>query len=133
VNFELTAVSVDRAREGEFSVSRRKGLVKLSGQVAGLLEEVNGKTKFTYAPEFLAASTQPISLTMPLRPEPYWWNGLHPFFDNLLYEGWMLDMASKKLKIPKEDRFGLLLATCGDCAGAVEIEPLHEKRRRREG
>ena len=44
-------------------------------------------------------------------------------FENLLPEGWLFDIASKKLKISKDDPFGMLLATCEDCVGAVEIEP----------
>jgi serine/threonine-protein kinase HipA len=39
----------------------------------------------------------------------------------LLPEGWYLDLASKKLKIDKDDKFGLLLATCKDTVGAVSI------------
>ena len=66
----------------------------------------------------------PISMTLPLRPEPYVSKGLHPFFENLLPEGWLLEISSKALKISKDDAFGLLLATCGDCVGAVEVVPV---------
>ncbi len=58
---------------------------------------------------------------MPLRPEPYETKGLLPFFENLLPEGWLLEIATAKLKITKDDAFGLLLATCADCVGAVEV------------
>jgi serine/threonine-protein kinase HipA len=64
----------------------------------------------------------PVSLTLPLRTEPHDHpRGLHPFFENLLPEGWLLEIATTKLKIPKDDAFGLMLATCADCIGAVEI------------
>ncbi|MFM7866737.1 MAG: HipA N-terminal domain-containing protein, partial [Planctomycetaceae bacterium] len=66
---------------------------------------------------------QPVSLTMPLRSEPYTHMGLHPFFENLLPEGWLLEVTSRKLKVSKDDLFGLLVATCADCVGAVEIFP----------
>jgi len=33
----------------------------------------------------------------------------------------LAELATTKLKISKDDAFGLLLATCGDCIGAVEI------------
>jgi serine/threonine-protein kinase HipA len=49
---------------------------------------------------------------------------LHPFFENLLPEGWLLEVSSKTLKISKDDPFAMLLATCADCIGDVEIEPL---------
>ncbi len=65
---------------------------------------------------------------MPLQEEPYISEGLHPFFENLLPEGWYLEIVSKKLKISKEDAFGLLLGTCSDCIGAVEIERLDDAK-----
>ncbi len=68
-----------------------------------------------------SASAVPLSLTLPLRSEPFEARGLLPFFENLLPEGWLLELSTAKLKIPKDDAFGLLLATCADCVGAVEI------------
>jgi serine/threonine-protein kinase HipA len=56
-----------------------------------------------------------------VREAPYESKGLHPFFENLLPEGWLLEIAVSKLKLAKDDAFGLLLATCADCVGAVEI------------
>ena len=41
--------------------------------------------------------------------------------DNVLLEGWLLELATKKLKVSKDDDFGLPLATCADCVGAVEV------------
>lgn len=99
------------------------GKVLISGRAVGVIEEADGTTTFTYSKEWLAQpDSVPISLTLPLRAEPYTNSGLHPFFENLLPEGWLLEVSSKRLKISKEDPFGLLLATCGDCIGAVEIE-----------
>jgi serine/threonine-protein kinase HipA len=106
----------------------RIGQVLLSGQPVGVIEEFDDKTRFTYTPEWLARNDAvPVSLTLPLRSKPYESTGLHPFFENLLPEGWLLEVSSKKLKISKEDPFGLLLATCADCVGAVEIEPLESE------
>jgi len=102
----------------------RKGRVKLSGQALGVIEETGGEIRFAYSPEWLRKpGAMPVSQTLPLREQPYVSKGLHPFFENLLPEGWLLEVASKKLKISKDDAFGLLLATCSDCIGAVEIEP----------
>jgi serine/threonine-protein kinase HipA len=104
------------------------GRVLLDGRPVGTIEEIDDTTKFKYLPEWLARKDAvPISLTLPLRSEPYISQGLHPFFENLLPEGWLLEVSSKKLKIAKDDPFGLLLATCGDCVGAVEIEPLESE------
>jgi len=106
----------------------RKGQVSLSGRPVGIIEDLDGETRFTYSAEWLASpEAEPVSLTLPLRSEPYVSQGLHPFFENLLPEGWLLEVSSKKLKISKDDPFGLLIATCGDCVGAVEIRPLDEE------
>lgn len=104
----------------------RKGRVKLDGQMVGTIEESGGTVTFTYAAEWLKQGGAPVSLTLPLRREPYVSRGLHPFFDNLLPEGWFLEIALKKLKLARDDAFGMLLATCGDCVGAVAIEPAND-------
>lgn len=107
---------------------KRRGIVSLSGQRAGIIEETDGGSKFTYDPAWLARSgAKPISPTLPLRAAPYESEGLHPFFENLLPEGWLLAMARKKLHIGPSDVFGLLLATCGDSIGAVEVTPAPEE------
>lgn len=99
--------------------------VKLSGRPVGTIEELDEGIRFSYSPEWLSRrDAVPVSLTLPLRDEPYSWKNLHPFFENLLPEGWLLDVTSKTLKISKNDEFGLLAATCADCIGDVEIEPI---------
>ena len=106
-------------------MNARRGIVSLAGQRAGVIEEIGRgpHTRFTYDPEWLKdKNAKPISLTLPLREEPYESENLHPFFANLLAEGWLLEVSSKRLKISKDDPFGLLLATCRDCIGAVEIQ-----------
>ena len=105
-------------------MNRRKGEVRLAGEPVGTIEEFEGDVKFTYSREWLERpGAVPVSVTLPLRPEPYVSKGLHPFFENLLPEGWLLEISSKALKISKDDPLGLLLATCGDCVGAVEVVP----------
>lgn len=109
-------------------MKNRRGRVRISGQPVGVIEETKGQIAFTYSADWLAnPDAVPVSLTLPLRKEPYASQSLHPFFENLLPEGWLLDVASKKLRISKEDSFGLLLATCSDCIGAVEIMPIDNK------
>ena len=106
-------------------MNQRVAAVRLSGAAVGTIEESDGGTKFTYLPEWLSRpDARPVSLTMPLRLEPYVSKGLHPFFENLLPEGWLLEVTAKTLKVSKADPFGLLLATCADCIGDVEIEPI---------
>ncbi|MBA3392478.1 MAG: HipA N-terminal domain-containing protein [Deltaproteobacteria bacterium] len=100
----------------------RRGIIQLAGKRVGILDETADGTRFTYDSAWLARTDAvPVSLTLPLREEPYDSKGLHPFFENLLPEGWLLEISTAKLKIPKDDAFGLLLATCADCVGAVEV------------
>ncbi|MBQ7205195.1 MAG: HipA N-terminal domain-containing protein [Muribaculaceae bacterium] len=92
--------------------------------VAGqLVEDDNGYT-FTYNEDYLArADAEPISLTFPLTAKPCQSNVLFPFFDGLIPEGWLLDIATLNWKINPNDRMGLLLACCKDCIGAIGIVP----------
>jgi serine/threonine-protein kinase HipA len=104
----------------------RRGRVKVTGQPVGIIEEAGDEMRFTYSPEWLREpGAMPVSLTLPLREQPYISKEFHPLFENLLPEGWLLEVVSRKLKISKDDAFGLLLATCSDCIGAVEIEPVN--------
>ena len=57
---------------------------------AGRLTEDENGFHFVYDSEYLAAEgAEPISLTMPLREEPYEDKVLFPFFDGLVPEGWL--------------------------------------------
>lgn len=91
---------------------------------AGILTEDENGYAFSYNPEYLASeNAEPISLTMPLTDKPYVSNILHPFFDGLIPEGWLLDIVEKNWKINNRDRMSLLLACCKDCIGAVSVQP----------
>jgi serine/threonine-protein kinase HipA len=67
----------------------------------------------------------PISLTLPLKEQPYTSKILFPFFDGLIPEGWLLDIAQNNWKLNPRDRMGLLMACCKDCIGAVSVHPLN--------
>ena len=103
----------------------RRGVVRLDGQRVGTIEVVEPRgSRFRYDAAWLErADARPVSLTLPLRSEPYESTGLPPFFENLLPEGWLLELSTAKLRISKDDAFGLLLATCADCVGEVEVLP----------
>ena len=49
---------------------------------------------------------------------------MFPFFDGLIPEGWLLDIAQKNWKLNPRDRMEILLKTCHDCIGAVSIEEI---------
>mgnify|MGYP006316479111 FL=1 len=93
--------------------------------VAGFLtEDENGYT-FQYDSNYLQSDdAQAISLTLPLTDKPYVEKILFPFFDGLIPEGWLLDIAEKSWKLNRLDRMSLLLACCKDCIGSVSDNPI---------
>ena len=70
----------------------------------------------------------PISHLMPIQDAPYIGETLFPFFDGLIPEGWLLDIAEETWKLNPRDRFGLLLACCRSCIGAVSIREVKDGR-----
>jgi serine/threonine-protein kinase HipA len=103
----------------------RRAEVHLHGQLAGHLTQDEQGYTFAYTPAYLLTRlAEPVSLTLPLRAAPYVERVLHPFFDGLIPEGWLLEVAEKNWKLNPRDRMGLLLACCRDCIGAVSIHPL---------
>jgi serine/threonine-protein kinase HipA len=104
---------------------RRIANVYMKTQLAGKLQETEQGYTFEYLKEYLIdKEAQAVSLTLPLRSEVYQSNILFPFFDGLIPEGWLLDIAERNWKLNEKDRMGLLLACCKDCIGAVSIEQL---------
>ncbi|TVQ80695.1 MAG: phosphatidylinositol kinase [Bradymonadales bacterium] len=105
----------------------RKGKVYFDNLLAGIIEQNDEGYIFSYDEPYLKdEASKPISLTMPLRNESYRSKTLFPFFDGLIPEGWLLDVAIDNWKLNPRDRMGLLLAVCGDCIGAVHIEEIKE-------
>jgi serine/threonine-protein kinase HipA len=100
----------------------RKAEIHMEDRLAGVLEEQDRRYVFTYDPDYLADAEAPaISLSLPRRPEPHLDKRLFPFFDGLIPEGWLLEIAEKTWKLDPRDRMGLLLACCRDCIGAVSV------------
>jgi serine/threonine-protein kinase HipA len=106
----------------------RKAEVLLNDHPVGLLEELEGGYRFTYSASHLETpNAMPVSLSLPLQAEPYEDKRLFPFFDGLIPEGWLLDIAESTWKLNPRDRMGLLLACCRDCIGAVGVAPISEE------
>ena len=82
---------------------------------------------FTYDASYINAGHPPISHTMPVRSDPYiTQRGLHPFFDNLVAEGWLEKAQTRLLGQRMVSRLELLLAFGFDCAGAVHIQEIEK-------
>ena len=96
--------------------------VSYDDSYAGMLTENDDGYTFSYDEAYLSRSEAiAVSLTLPLQPDPFNDRSLFPFFDGLIPEGWLLDIAEKTWKIDSRDRMGLLLACCKDCIGAVSV------------
>lgn len=94
---------------------------------AGVLTQDDRGYKFEYLPDYLSLpDATAVSLTLPLSGEPYRDKVLFPFFDGLIPEGWLLDIAKNNWKISARDRFSLLLACCKDCIGNVGIVSIED-------
>ena len=100
----------------------RRGKVFYKDELAGIIYEDSNGVSFTYDKNYLNSEhAKTVSLTMPLREEPYTDKVMLPFFDNLIPEGWLLEIAEQNWKINPRDRMGLLLAFCKDVIGAVSV------------
>ncbi len=100
------------------------GRVYYQDAYAGLLQkEPNGRYVFTYDPAYLhSPSPCPISYTLPLREKAFIAeSGLHPYFDNLVAEGWFQKAQARALQVDSTNRFALLLGFGYDLIGAVSI------------
>jgi serine/threonine-protein kinase HipA len=100
----------------------RKAEIKMHNQTAGHLTQNEEGFLFAYTNEYLnTPNAVAISLTLPLQKQPFTSKIMFPFFDGLIPEGWLLDIAEKNWKLNPRDRMGLLLACCKDCIGAVSV------------
>lgn len=94
-------------------------------KLAGILVEDENGYHFTYQAQYLTdEEAVAISLTLPLQEKTYNSRVLFPFFDGLIPEGWLLEIAEKNWKLNPRDRMGLLLQTCHDCIGVVSVLPI---------
>lgn len=102
----------------------KRAKVFVRDTLAGWLTEGDDGYTFEYDGGYLASDgAEAVSLTLPLRPAPYRSRVLFPFFDGLISEGWLLDVAVKNWKLDARDRMALLMACCKDCIGAVGVVP----------
>ena len=78
----------------------RKGYVYIQNHFSGIIAETEEGYIFTYDQDYLdREDAVAVSLTLPLRQEPYETTILFPFFDGLIPEGWLLGVVSRNWKI----------------------------------
>lgn len=100
----------------------RKAEIRQQGVAAGLLEEIDREHyRFTYMAGYTG---EPVSLTMPVRPEPYESDRFPSVFEGLLPEGPQLEALLRQYKIDRNDLFTQLVLVGGDVVGALTIQEL---------
>ena len=105
----------------------RQAEIYRKGIFAGLLTEDGGEYQFCYDASYLMRDDAlAISLTLPLQEEAFVSPTLFPFFDGLIPEGWLLDVALRNTDISILDRMSLLLLCCKECIGSVSVIPLED-------
>lgn len=104
----------------------RKAEIFMHSHLAGWLSETEAGYEFIYDEDYRSNSkSEPISKTLPLQSDPFKSTTMFSFFDGLIPEGWLLDIAEENFKLSTRDRMGLLLACCKDCIGAVSVHPIN--------
>ena len=96
--------------------------VWLLGQSVGQLIQADGRLSFSYSPRWLQSpSAQPLSRSLPLRPEPFDDKATRPFFAGLLAEGDKRKLVAMALQVSSQNDYALLNGIGGECAGAVTL------------
>lgn len=99
-------------------------LVRIDEDVVGRLWlDTKKRFCFQYDKEWLERSRFPLSLSLPLRADPYADDESHPFFANLLPEEKIRAVIARNLGVSLNNDYGLLERIGGDCAGAVSLYP----------
>jgi serine/threonine-protein kinase HipA len=102
--------------------------VRQLDELAGhLTERPGGGWCFAYLDAYTGP---PISLTLPVRPEPYESAALPPALEGLLPEGLQLEALLRKLKIDRHNTFRQLVTVGADLVGSLTI---HEVKPKPEG
>lgn len=87
--------------------------------MAGVLEEIDRRHyRFIYRPGYAGL---PVSLTLPIRTEPYEFDRLPPVFEGLLPEGQRLEALLRQYKVDRHDLFSQLLLVGAHVVGSLTI------------
>lgn len=101
----------------------KRGIVYKKDKFAGVLWEDDEGYHFQYNQSYIDNSIYgAISKTLPIREESYDSESMIPFFDGLIPEGWLLNIALENWKLNPRDRMNLLLTLCKDNIGDVSIK-----------
>ncbi len=97
--------------------------------LCGYLIDDNVRYIFEYTDEYFSnKNNKPISLTLPLNKQRYVSKQLFSFFDGLIPEGYLLDVALKRYDLDETDRFTLLTLLCNDTIGVASIRGIEDEK-----
>jgi serine/threonine-protein kinase HipA len=98
--------------------------VYLHRDLIGSLErDEQARLSFRYRSEWVEQGGEQLSLSLPLREEPFDDAECRPFFAGLLPEGEFLRSIARFFQISAENPFSVLREIGGECAGAVSLAP----------
>lgn len=91
--------------------------------VGKLIQNATGKLSFVYAAQYLEKNHLAISLSLPLRKEPYEDDLVKAFFSGFLPDDDARYKLAKYLGVSDKNSFALLEIIGGECAGALSLYP----------
>ena len=98
--------------------------VYLHEKMAGTLaQNEDGQLVFRYGRDYLDSNGMAISVSMPVRDEPYPDRIARPYFSGLLPDEGARRRLAAMLGVSDENAFGLLEIIGGECAGALSLLP----------
>lgn len=92
-----------------------------SERVGSLERQQNARLRFSYDEAWVTRGRSPLSLSLPLRSEPFSDEECRPFFSGLLPEGDFLKAIARAFSISAENPFTVLHEIGGECAGAISL------------
>lgn len=103
----------------------RELAVHLHGQPVGWLsQDEHGDMAFRYGEAWLVApDARPVSLSLPLRSEPFPHRECRGYFAGILPEGGAREAVARAMGVSPRNDYALLEAIGGECAGAVSLLP----------
>jgi serine/threonine-protein kinase HipA len=106
--------------------------IRLYGLPVGVLDVArDGDLSFRYEQGWLERTQlphHPLSLALPLSPDPYQHDRAGPFFDGLLPDSQQTREAlARYLQVDATDDYALLYQLGRDCPGAVTVMPLDDE------
>jgi serine/threonine-protein kinase HipA len=102
----------------------RQAAILQQGRLAGHLRSTGSATwKFAYESGYAGP---PVSLTLPVRTEPYEFPTFPAFLEGLLPEGPQLEALLRKHKIDRHDVFRQIVTVGEDMVGSLTVRELPE-------